>query len=41
MGNGTELRACPACKEQHRDWEDRLRGLAGEESRYGGGYRSA
>ena len=26
-GNGTPLRACPTCKEQHTDWEARLRGI--------------
>ena len=25
-GNGSALRACPTCKEQHSDWESRLRG---------------
>jgi hypothetical protein len=25
-GNGSALRACPTCKEQHSDWEARLRG---------------
>jgi hypothetical protein len=25
VGNGHALRACPACKEQHADWEARLR----------------
>jgi len=24
-GNGHALRACPTCKEQHSDWEGRLR----------------
>jgi hypothetical protein len=24
-GNGNALRACPTCKEQHSDWEARLR----------------
>jgi hypothetical protein len=24
-GNGSALRACPTCKEQHTDWEGRLR----------------
>ena len=24
-GNGSALRACPTCKEQHADWEARLR----------------
>ena len=24
-GNGHALRACPTCKEQHTDWEARLR----------------
>lgn len=36
---GTVLRACPTCKQQHRDWEDRLRAQAGQagshESRFG------
>ena len=27
LGNGSALRACPTCKEQHTDWETRLRGL--------------
>ncbi|MGH3032429.1 MAG: hypothetical protein ACRDNE_17035 [Gaiellaceae bacterium] len=26
-GDGTVLRACPTCKEQHTDWEARLRSL--------------
>jgi hypothetical protein len=25
VGNGHALRACPTCKEQNTDWEDRLR----------------
>jgi len=25
LGDGTTLRACPTCKEQHSDWESRLR----------------
>lgn len=25
LGNGSALRACPTCKEQHADWESRLR----------------
>jgi hypothetical protein len=29
LGPGKELRACPTCKEQHVDWEARLRSLAG------------
>jgi hypothetical protein len=24
-GNGHPLRACPTCKEEHADWEERLR----------------
>lgn len=28
-GNGHALRACPSCKEQHSDWEDKLRAGAG------------
>jgi hypothetical protein len=24
-GNGHPLRACPTCKEEHVDWEERLR----------------
>jgi hypothetical protein len=28
-GNGHALRACPTCKEQHSDWETRLRANAG------------
>jgi hypothetical protein len=27
LGNGNALRACPTCKEQHDDWESRLRGM--------------
>jgi hypothetical protein len=27
VGEGTALRACPTCKEQHVDWEARLRAL--------------
>ena len=30
LGGGNALRACPACKEQHSDWEARLR--AGDSS---------
>jgi hypothetical protein len=26
-GNGSALRACPTCKEQHADWEGRLRAV--------------
>jgi hypothetical protein len=25
LGGGNALRACPTCKEQHVDWETRLR----------------
>ncbi len=25
LSDGSALRACPTCKEQHRDWQDRLR----------------
>ena len=25
LGGGNALRACPTCKEQHSDWEGRLR----------------
>ena len=25
LGGGNALRACPTCKEQHSDWEARLR----------------
>jgi hypothetical protein len=28
VGNGTELRACPACKGANPDWEARLRAAA-------------
>jgi hypothetical protein len=27
VNGGTTLRACPTCKEQHADWESRLRGM--------------
>jgi hypothetical protein len=27
LGPGNALRACPTCKEQHSDWESRLRGM--------------
>jgi len=27
LGDGTTLRACPTCKEQHSDWDARLRAL--------------
>ncbi len=27
LGNGSALRACPTCKEQHSDWESRLRSM--------------
>jgi hypothetical protein len=29
LGNGHALCACPTCKEQHVDWEVRLRATAG------------
>lgn len=29
VGNGTELRACPACKEQYPDWQERIRAAVG------------
>jgi hypothetical protein len=29
IGNGGELRACPGCKQQYPDWEERLRATAG------------
>jgi hypothetical protein len=25
LGDGRALRACPTCKEEHMDWESRLR----------------
>jgi hypothetical protein len=41
-GDGTALRACPTCKEQHSDWETRLLGLgdtaAHDESAFGPAY---
>jgi hypothetical protein len=41
-GDGTALRACPTCKEQHSDWETRLLGLghaaAHDESPFGSAY---
>lgn len=40
--DGTALRACPTCREQHSDWETRLRGLgdpsAYDESSFGTAY---
>jgi hypothetical protein len=39
--DGTALRACPTCKEQHADWETRLLGLgatAHDESAFGPAY---
>lgn len=44
LGNGTALRACPTCKEQHSDWETRLRAAAGavvDESAFGSSYGTA
>lgn len=42
FGNGQALRACPMCKEQHSDWEARLRAVtdpsAQDGSAFGGGY---
>ena len=42
MGNGSALRACPACKEQHTDWETRLRALedpaGSDQSAFGAAY---
>jgi hypothetical protein len=29
LGNGHALRACPTCKEEHVDWEVKLRANAG------------
>jgi len=29
LGGGSALRACPACKEQYPDWEQRLRATVG------------
>ena len=41
-GDGTVLRACPTCKEQHSDWETRLLGLGGtaahDDSAFGPAY---
>ena len=28
-GNGSALRACPTCKEQHSDWQTQLLGSTG------------
>ncbi|HEX2045668.1 MAG TPA: hypothetical protein VHF23_08590 [Gaiellaceae bacterium] len=45
LGNGTALRACPTCKEQHSDWEMRLRAATGavaaDESALGPSYGTA
>jgi hypothetical protein len=44
VGNGSAVRACPTCKEQHVDWEDRLRSLgpdAHDTSAFGGGYNTS
>jgi hypothetical protein len=41
LGDGNALRACPTCKQQHADWETRLRasmtGAAGDQTQYGVG----
>ena len=47
MAGGSPHRVCPGCKEQNRDWEERVRstvaelGLTGEafQRGYGGTYR--
>lgn len=43
LGEGRTVRACPPCKSQYRDWEDRLRvSVTGETdhgTRFGGVYR--
>jgi hypothetical protein len=44
VGNGSAVRACPRCKTQHTDWEDRLRSLgpeARDASAFGGGYNTS
>jgi hypothetical protein len=42
VADGTALRACPTCKEQHMDWEARLRALgdppSSSESGFGTSY---
>jgi hypothetical protein len=30
LGGGNALRACPTCKEEHADWESRLRASAAQ-----------
>ena len=35
VGNDRVLRACPGCKEQYRDWEQRLRAAVQGDTRYG------
>jgi hypothetical protein len=39
LGGGNALRACPTCKQQHADWETRLRAstsdMGGEQTQYG------
>lgn len=41
-GNGSPLRACPTCKEEHHDWETRLQAAEGPgglgQSGLGGSY---
>jgi hypothetical protein len=41
LADGTALQACPTCKEQHADWESRLRARAGagdDDSGFGSSY---
>jgi hypothetical protein len=30
VGNGTELRACPTCKEAYPDWQERLQAVGSQ-----------
>jgi hypothetical protein len=41
VSQGRTVCACPACKSQHGDWEDRLRVNVGGESASGPRYGSA
>jgi hypothetical protein len=42
LGPGSALRACPTCKQQHADWEERLRASLetgeGDQSGFGSRY---
>jgi hypothetical protein len=41
LGRGNALRACPTCKEQHSDWETKLRTSSGPSALDGPGFAQA